>query len=366
MLNDASQSASFHADSIQPFTPHSFVMKNRTPFHPVALPAIILLYATTLPHLPAQDTPVATPSVAHAEPGIEDVIDSLATAAENFVGAFNNRDAAAIAALFTPLGELVVSEGETLGGRQAIEDFYRDLFAGDPIPRMALEASDVELIAPGVAIEQGRVHLTLADDEPLRSIEYDVTHVRQADGRWLMAASRSLSEVTLPSERIKPLHWMIGEWTLESQDGVRIDMVIDLDERENFLLGEALVTDTEGDSQSINLRIGWNPATSSVYWWTFDSDGGNASGPWARRGDEWVISNTGITADAEASASSQTLVRDGDTMVWIATQRMLAGEARPDLIYRFVRRAPDPLSLLSPEAAGEPGEAEPASATDGQ
>jgi hypothetical protein len=218
-----------------------------------------------------------------------------------------------------------------------------------------------------VAIEEGLVHLTLASEEPVQSVGYTVTHVKQADGTWLMASSSSLSEVSTPAEQIKPLHWMIGEWTLEGEDGMRIDMVIDLDGRENFLLGEALITDAGQAAQSTSLRIGWNPATSSVYWWTFDSEGGNASGPWARRGDEWVVQTTGITADAEATASSRTLIRDGDTMVWIATERMLAGEALPDLIYRFVRRAPDPLSLLSPEAAvEEPGDTEPAAASDGE
>jgi hypothetical protein len=77
-----------------------------------------------------------------------------------------------------------------------------------------------------------------------------------------------------------------------------------------------------------------------------------------------MISSTGVTADGESSDSSQTLVRDGDSMVWIATERMLAGESRPDFTYRFVRRAPDPLSLLSPEAAEEPGE--PAATPEGE
>jgi uncharacterized protein (TIGR02246 family) len=339
-------------------------MKTRTPFHPKAMPAIALFCAATLPNLPAQDAPPAPPAVETAVAGIDEALDSLAKAAESFVKAYNDRDAAAIAALFTPLGEIVGSDGETLAGRQAIESYYRDLFSGEEVPLIALEASDVELVAPGVAVEEGLVHLTIADDEPVRSIGYTVTHSKQTDGSWLIAASHYRSAVTTPAEQIKPLHWMIGEWTLESEDGMRIDMVIDLDDRENHLLGESLITDAEGGAQSTSLRIGWNPATSSIYWWTFDSEGGNASGPWAQRGDEWVVSTTGVTADAEASASSQTLIRDGDTMVWIATQRMLAGEAQPDLIYRFVRRAPDPLSLVSPEPAetepaGEPAEAEP-------
>jgi hypothetical protein len=101
-------------------------------------------------------------------------------------------------------------------------------------------------------------------------------------------------------------------------------------------------------AQTINLRIGWNPATSSVYWWTFDSEGGNASGPWARRGDEWVVTPPASPPTPRPAPHPKPSIRDGDSMVWSTTQRMLAGEARPDLIYRFVRRAPDPLSLLAP------------------
>lgn len=341
-------------------------MKNRTSNQYKALPAIALLCSASPPDLPAQDAPTVTPAAENRAANQADVLDSLGRTAESFVAAFNDRDAAAIAALFTPLGVIVGSDGETLIGRQAIHDYHSRLFAGEKVPMIAVEASDVEIIAPGMAVEDGLVHLTLADDEPVRSISYTVIHAKPAGGSWLIASSRSLAEVTTPSERIKPLHWLIGEWTLEGEDGLRIDMVINLDDRENYLLGEALVTDVMSDTQTLNLRIGWNPATSSVYWWTFDSDGGNACGPWARRGDEWVVNSTGITADAEVTASSQTLVRDGDSMVWIANQRMLAGEALPDLTYRFVRRAPDPISLLGPEDAGPPNEAEPATATDGK
>lgn len=330
-------------------------MNKRIPFHHLVLPSITLFCAGTLPLLPAQGVPPVSAATKDAETGIDENLGALGDVAERYVTAFNGKDAEAIAAMFTPTGEIIGIHGDILGGRRAIRDYHRDLFAGEQVvPLLALEATDVRMIAPGIAVEEGVVHLTTAEDEPVRSISYTVTHTRQADGSWLMASSRSLSEVTMPSERIKPLHWLVGDWTLESADGMRIDMVIDLDERENFLLGEALVTDAMGDAQTTNLRIGWNPATSSVYWWTFDSEGGNASGSWARSGDEWVVTSTGITAGAEIASSSQTLVRDGDTMAWIATQRMLAGEAQADLTYRFVRRAPDPLSLLNPEPAEEP------------
>ena len=320
--------------------------------HHRAWPLLALFCAIAPDRMPAQNATAEIP-VQAAAPGIEETIQSLGLAAERFVKAFNQKDAAAIAALFTPDGEIVGTDGGIIAGRRQIEGYHLALFARESVPQIALEAHDVQLAAPGVAFEEGQVHLTTADDEPVRSISYKATHVRQADGSWLLASSRSLAEVTAPSERIRPLHWLMGEWTLEQEDGGRIEMAIDLDEHGNSLQGEAHITNAGKDGQIIKLRIGWNPATSSVYWWTFDSEGGNASGPWARRGEDWIIHSTGVTADAEASASAQTLVRDGDSMVWIATHRVLAGEALPDLTYRFVRRAPDPLSLLeSEDAAG--------------
>lgn len=39
--------------------------------------------------------------------------------------------------------------------------------------------------------------------------------MRQEDGTWLLASSRSLAETTPLSGRIRPLHWMVGEWTFE-------------------------------------------------------------------------------------------------------------------------------------------------------
>lgn len=315
----------------------------------------ILLCLIMPDRLPAEDATAETPAQT-AGPGIEQTIESLGEAAERFVTAFNERDAAAIAAMFTPDGEIVGIDGGIIAGRGQIEGYHLALFALEPVPQIALEAHSVQLAAPGVAFEEGQIHLTTADDEPVRSINYKATHVRQADGSWLLASSRSMSESTAPAERIRPLHWMIGEWTLEQEDGGRIDMVIDLDESENSLLGEAFVTDVGDGAQLTQLRIGWNPATSSVYWWTFDSEGGNASGPWAQRGEDWIVHSTGVTADAEASASAQMLVRDGDSMVWIATHRMLAGEALPDLTYRFVRRAPDPISQIESEDDAGPHE----------
>jgi uncharacterized protein (TIGR02246 family) len=317
-------------------------MKTRNS-RPRVLPALALLLAAPLLPSSAQvyHPPDAAADQAHATSDAE--LESLGKAAARFVAAFNAKDAATIAGLFLPSGEIIGRSGDEIRGREEIEAFYTDLFAGESAPQIALEAASVRLVAPGIAIEDGVVHLTTAEDQPVKSVSYSITQIKQPDGSWLIASSRDHLEVTAPSEHLKPLVWLAGEWTYEGDDGVRMELAVDFDESGNFLLGEALATDPGGDVQTTSLRIGWNPATSSVYWWTFDSDGGNASGQWTRSGDGWLVRTSGITADGETNAATQRISMDGgDTIIWAATDRVRAGETLPDATLRFVRRAPDP------------------------
>jgi uncharacterized protein (TIGR02246 family) len=308
------------------------------------LPALALLSALPATSAPGQEKPAepTPPAAAPATTG-EDDLESLGKAASRFVAAFNAKDSSTIAGLFLPSGEIISRSGDAIRGREEIEAFYKDLFTGESAPQIALEASSVRLVAPGVAIEDGVVHTTNGEDEPVKSISYSVTQLKQPDGSWLIASSRDHLEVTPPSEHLKPLVWLVGEWTHHSPDGVRMNLAIDLDNSGNFLLGEAIATDPAGELQDTSLRIGWNPATSSVFWWTFDSDGGHASGPWTRSGDGWLVRTSGITADGETNAATHRITMDGgDTIVWAANDRVRAGETLPDATLRFVRRAPDP------------------------
>lgn len=318
---------------------------------PQLLPALALLLALPLPPAAAQEDKAPAPAAATEDAELE----SLGKAAERFVAAFNAKDAAAIAAMFLPNGEIIGRNGNEVRGREEIQTFYADYFSGEKVPQIALEASSVRLVAPGLAIEDGLVHITTAENEPVKSVSYSVTQVKQPDGSWLIASSRDHLEVTPPSEHLKPLVWLAGEWTYEGDDGVRMDLAIDLDPSGNFLLGEAAATDAAGGVQNTSLRIGWNPATASVFWWTFDSDGGNASGQWTRNGGGWLVRSSGITADGETNASTQRISMDGgDTIVWAASDRVRAGENLPDATLRFVRRAPDPDPLPLAEAPDAP------------
>jgi len=329
-------------------------MKTRS--HPRHLVPALALFLTATPRLASAQQAQPAPTPPPATTPEDAALESLGKSAARFVAAFNAKDAATIASLFIPTGEIIGRHGEEIRGHEDIEEYYTAVFSADKVPKIALEASSVRLLTPDVAIEDGLVHISTDDDEPVKSVSYSVTQLRQPDGSWLIASSRDHLELTPPSEHLKPLAWLAGDWTYEGEDGVRMDLVLDLDDSGNFLLGEAVATDSSGDVQHNSIRIGWNPATSSVYWWTFDSDGGNASGQWTRTGHQWLIRSTGITADAETNASTQKLSRDGDdTIVWKSTDRVIAGESQPDITLRFVRRAPDPepVAEVPAEPAGE-------------
>lgn len=330
-------------------------------------PLLALLMAALFPAALAQEKGAdgADTAAETDENALDADVESLGKAAERFVDAFNKKDAKAIAALFLETGEMVSHDGETIHGREAIEEKYKEIFGAEKPPQIALEASSVRLVAPTVAIEDGVIHFTTDENEEVKSIGYSATQVKQADGTWLIASTRDQVEVTPPCERLKPLVWMEGDWTYEGADGVKMALSLDLDDSGNFLLGDAVATDEDGDVQNTSIRIGWNPATSSVYWWTFDSDGGNCTGQWIRKGDTWVIRSSGITADAETNAATQKLQREGeDTIVWSSADRVLAGEPLPDVELRLVRRAPDPEAdtvAAAPDDSDAAEESEPES-----
>lgn len=291
----------------------------------------------------AQEAKIAADKIEEKEEEEADAaVDNLATAAQKFVEAYNKKDAAAIAALFLPTGELIDRDGKSIRGRDAIAAHYKEIFEDDDVPQVALEASKVRMVTPDIVLEDGTVHFTATEDDPVRSIRYSAVQVKQPDGSWLLANTRDLEEVTPPSERIKSLQWILGDWTLES-DGTKTNISFELDESGNFIVGDAITmqANNEDESQTSTIRIGWNPACDSVYWWTFDSEGGNSSGTWTPVGKQWLVHTSGVTADGETIVATQKLSADGkDTIVWAVSDKVIDGEPQPNKTVRFVRHAP--------------------------
>jgi uncharacterized protein (TIGR02246 family) len=273
-------------------------------------------------------------------------ISGLQKAATDFVAAYNNKDAAALAALFTEDGEMSDTAGKDLtSGRVEIQARYEEVFAGDS-PSMAIEVDSVRLVAPNLAIEDGTFHLTPAGDgnAPPHSTNYTAVLMKNDKGVWEIASTRDLGDATDAAGQLADLENVLkGEWTSRTSDGVQLDLAIGWDPTGKFLLGETLATTADSEPQPGSMRIGWNAARKCIVSWIFDADGGVVEGTWTPTEDGWMIRSEGTTAEGETVTVNQELItEDKDTLIWAATNRVVDGVKQPHTKLRIVRQAPEP------------------------
>jgi uncharacterized protein (TIGR02246 family) len=288
---------------------------------------------------------LASPGLRAEEPSPE--IAGLQQAASDFVAAYNNKDAAAIAALFLENGEITNLTGDdTTTGRADIKAHFEEVFAGKDVPEAAVEVSSVRLVAPNLAIEDGTFHLDPpGDDTPVRSTTYTAVLMKNDAGAWKIASSRDLKDVTDASGQLSDLAANLkGDWTCQ-KDGLRMDFAFGWDDTGKFLIGEMLTTTDDAEPQTTTIRIGWDGARKTITWWTFDSAGGFAKGDWTPDDEGWIIRTEGSSSSGEATSANQHLTFEGkDTLLWNAKERLIDGEKQPDVEMRIVRQAPEPES----------------------
>lgn len=283
-------------------------------------------------------------ALVHAE-DVDTEITGLESAAETFVVAFNGRDAEALADLFTENGELTDINGEEItSGREEILAHYQEVFSSGDAPQLAVEVSSVRIVAPGLAIEDGTVHLTPpGEDEPPHSWSYCAVLHKVADGSWKIASSRDLRDVSDTAAQLADLaDDLKGDWTC-MRDGLRLDIAFGWDESGNFLSGEMLGTSADAEPLSTKSRIGWDATRNTITWWNFDSAGGFAKGDWTPVDDGWLVRTEGATSNGERSTANQRLTfLTDDSFLWTSTERVIDGELLPDVELRVVRQAPEP------------------------
>lgn len=271
----------------------------------------------------------------------------LEQAAEKFVIAYNQKDAAALAALFTENGEITdLSAEDVISGHEDIKAHYAEIFAEEDAPAIAIEVGSVRLVAPNLAIEDGVFHLSPMgdDDSPKQSTAYSAVLMKDATDTWRIASTRNLKDVTEAAGHLAALaDTLKGEWTSRDPEGVQLDLAFGWDAKGHFLSGEMLTTTADSEPQEGSIRIGWDAAKQQIVSWMFDADGGFTHGVWTPAGNAWLIRSEGTTADGETLTASQKLTTEGtETLIWAASQRIVDGENIPDKTMRIVRQAPEP------------------------
>jgi uncharacterized protein (TIGR02246 family) len=263
--------------------------------------------------------------------------------ADATVKAFNAADAAALAALFSPTGELVDENGNVYTGTQEITELFKAFFGKFPKATLEMEVTSTRPLGGDIAVEEGVRRITGNEGASAAQVRYIVVREKAGD-RWPIVSYREFADdpAPTPHEILAGLEWLVGEWIDESPEG-RTSISIRWSDDGNFLLGDYSVSVGGEVVSSSTQRIGWDPIEGNVRSWTFDSDGGFSEGEWLAGDDEWIVRSGATMPDGtRGSATMSVKLQDADHFVIESTDRVVGGVEEPDFKLVVARKPPAP------------------------
>jgi len=287
---------------------------------------------------------VSTATRAQAVADAPTALDKAIVAeADATVKAFNGGDAAALASLFSPTGELVDENGNVFTGTQAIRDLFTRFFEKFPKAVLEMDVTSTRPLGDEIAVEEGVRRNTADEGTSAAQVRYVVVREKAGD-RWPIVSYREFADdpAPTPREMLAALEWMVGDWVDESPEG-RTSIAFRWSDDGNFLLGDYSVSVGGETVAASTQRIGWDPIEGRLRSWTFDSDGGFTEGEWLAGDDEWIVRSEATMPDGTSGSATMTVkLQDADHFVVESTDRVVAGAEEPDFKLVVARRPPAP------------------------
>jgi len=256
---------------------------------------------------------------------------AIQKSAEAFVEAFNSGDAKAVAAFWTPDGDMVDREGHQVKGRKAIEAAYQKFFADAKGAKLFIRIGSLRVARPDLALEDGETEVVLPDGPPAAS-RYTVVHVKQ-EGQWMIDSVREATAVPPNNaERLEGLAYLIGDWTEDAEKGGNAKASYVWNESQNFIVNTFDVTMKDVPVAGGKQIIGWDAAAKKPRAWTFLFNGGFAEGVWTPDGDnKWKIAVTGTQRDGTKVVATNVITKmDDDHFTFQFIDRTVDGKPLAD------------------------------------
>ncbi len=284
--------------------------------------AICIVGAGSLTGLGA---PFADEPANEDEAAVRKVIDS-------YVDAFNKADAKSLAAHWSEGGEYVTPAGETLRGRQQLEESFAAYFDKTKDAKLELVGTMIQFLSPHVAVEKGTARVIVPDKEPNES-EYEVLHVKTAEGWRMDRVSEQEEPAVAPShyDKLQSLEWMIGTWE-DADENATVTTTCRWTTNQNFIVRSFKVfIEDRVDFEGTQI-IGWDPANETIRSWLFDSDGSFGAGRWSQEKDRWTVKSLQVLADGRRASSTNIMqVIDDNTITFQSIGRQVDGELLPNI-----------------------------------
>jgi len=256
--------------------------------------------------------------------------NEILQAAEAFASAFNQGDAKAVAAFWTPDCEFVDESGIVTKGRGGIEKEYVELFKLKPGITMDPSVSSVKIISPGVALEDGSTIFRNSKGKLISRAYYSAIQVKQ-DGKWLLARVREQASPQFEaSVKLDDLEWLIGNWTT-GDESKKVDLTFKWIMEKKFLEVSYTAKDGKGNTRSGLQIIGQDPSTGDLVSRSFFANGGFGQGRWKPFRNGWIIDSLGRMPDGTRTASTYLISRtDENTLALKSAGRRIEGKRLKD------------------------------------
>ena len=281
---------------------------------------------------------------------------AIRAAAKAYIEALDKGDAARLASLWTPDGDIVDAAGQTLLGREAFS-LEESATPPDPAsrPEFRIHETKLRFLSADVAIEDGTVEVVPAAGQPL-SGRFSATWVRH-EGVWKLGALREArGEEPNAAAALAELDWMVGDWVVvddhpAAEKQAAIEVSARWNESRTYLIRELRIP-VEGTAPlTITQRIGWDPLAKTVHSWVFGSDGSHGEADWTRDGRSWVAKSRAVNPDGVQSTSLNIYTYDGkDRCVWKSLPTHVGSEHVPPVTLTMIRK---------PQAGGDQPRANP-------
>jgi len=133
---------------------------------------------------------------------------------------------------------------------------------------------------------------------------------------------------------------MIGSW-IDQDENATIQTDCQWTKNKNFINRSfAVVIGDQVDMAGMQI-IGWDPIAKQIRSWIFDSDGGFAEGKWTRKGDRWLIQQSGTLPNGSRSSAVNVMTQvDDNSFTWQSIQRDIDGDVLPNVDEVLVVRKP--------------------------
>lgn len=234
---------------------------------------------------------------------------------------FKERNASALADLWTKDGALETSNGLWRGRRELIK-YFEEVFDKYGAQSLCVKIVSVEEKAPGIAIEEG----TTATGGGPPDGKYTAVHIKCDEG-WKMVWV-SETAIRPSSMHLKDLVWLRGKWKAATKDGGDLSIQIKLIENNSFL--ECTTYDASLKSEMRQI-IGYNPIIGTLVSWHFTPNGGFGKGHWSKLSHGWRQETSGVMPNGAVTAATYTLKqRSKDCITWQSTERSVQGVSIPD------------------------------------